>query len=171
MATLNGIDVSALAKYAEKAKTDAKYIQDYGNRWNARVQWLDGTRTQIYAGKHTLQSDEPEYLLGKDTAAGPTELLLAAVGSCLTVTYVANAAAQGVKIDSLELQIDGEIDMPSFLGLKKNGSSGYKSVKIKAFVKSGAPREKLKDLLKLSVKRSPVTNTVFRGAKIIPELS
>jgi len=170
MAAINGIDVDALKEYAGKVKTDAQFAQEHGNKWSARVQWLDGTRTQTYAGKHSVQSDEPPYLLGKDTAAGPTELLLAAVGSCLTVTYVANAAAQGVKINSLELQLDGEIDIPSFLGFKK-GSSGYKSVKIRAYVRGEAPKEKLRDLLKLAVKRSPVTNTVLKGSRIVPVLA
>lgn len=135
------------------------------------MQWLEGTRTQVYAGKHTIQSDEPFHLLGKDTAAGPTELLLAAVESCLTVTYVANAAAEGVKIDALELQLEGDIDIPSFLGLKKDGNPGYKNVKIKAFVKSSAPREKLNQLLELAAKHSPVTNTVLNGAEIHQELA
>jgi uncharacterized OsmC-like protein len=171
MVVINGIDVDALKRYAENVKTDASFAEKYGNRWSARVQWLDGTRTQVYAGKHTIQSDEPIHLLGKDTAAGPTELLLAAVGSCLTVTYVANAAAEGVKLDSLELQLDGDIDIPAFLGLNENGNPGYKTVKIKAFAKGNAPKEKLSQLLDKAVKHSPVINTVLKGAQITQELA
>lgn len=42
--------------------------------------------TEITAGRHRLQADEPESLGGADTGPGPYELLLAALGACTAMT-------------------------------------------------------------------------------------
>ncbi|MEO6882957.1 MAG: OsmC family protein [Bacteroidia bacterium] len=43
-------------------------------------------KTVITSGKHTFSADEPESHGGSDTAAGPIEYLLAALGSCTAIT-------------------------------------------------------------------------------------
>lgn len=48
-----------------------------------------------------VEADEPEQILGNRTAPNAVELLLAALGSCLSVGYAANAAAMGIELDNL----------------------------------------------------------------------
>jgi len=58
----------------------------------------DTTRTTPFV----LQADEPPVLLGEDKGANPVEYLLAALAGCLTTSMVYHAAAQGIKIESVE---------------------------------------------------------------------
>lgn len=167
---INGIDVDALKALAEQIKKNPDLAKESGNKWSARVQWLGGTRNKVYSRTHAIESDEPEHLLGSDTAPGPTELLLGAMGTCLAVTYVANAAARGIKIDSFELGLEGDIDLPAFFGFK-DANPGFSTIKVKAYVKSSAPKDELQKLLEHAVKHSPVTNTVSRSVKIVPEIA
>lgn len=39
------------------------------------------------------------------------------LASCLVVGFVYNAAAQGIKIESLSFNLEGELDLQGFLGL------------------------------------------------------
>ena len=52
------------------------------------IVWGEGSTfaQQIAAGPHRLQSDEPESAGGSDTGPSPYEFLLAALGSCTSMT-------------------------------------------------------------------------------------
>ena len=71
-----------------------------------------------------ILTDEPKLLAGADTAPNPVELVLAAVGSCLAVGYTAAAAAQGIVLRSLEIEVEGDLDLQVFLGITE-GHAGY----------------------------------------------
>jgi len=166
---VNGIDVGEMEALAERIRQMPDVADERGNRWSARVQWLGGTRNKVYARTHSVESDEPEHLLGKDTALGPTELLLGAMGTCLSVTFVAKATARGIRIDSFELELEGDIDLAAFVGVRE-GNPGFSAIKVKAYVRGDVSREELQRLLEEAVRYSPVTNTVSRGTKIVAQV-
>src|SRR6266436_2526695 len=58
---------------------------------------------------HKFTVDEPEALGGSNVAANPVEYALAAKGSCQPITYPVWAAQLGVKLDKVEIGIDGDI--------------------------------------------------------------
>src|SRR6201982_3611666 len=66
---------------------------------------------------HKFTVDEPETLGGANAAANPVEYALAALGSCQAITYRVWAAQLGVKLDKVDIGIDGDIDLRGFLGI------------------------------------------------------
>src|SRR5215472_5647226 len=66
---------------------------------------------------HKFTVDEPEALGGGNVAANPAEYALAALGSCQAITYQVWAAQLGIKLDKVEIGIDGDIDLRGFLGI------------------------------------------------------
>ena len=63
---------------------------------------------------HKFTVDEPEALGGGNVAANPAEYALAALGSCQAITYRVWAAQLGIKLDKVDVSIDGEIDLRGF---------------------------------------------------------
>ena len=63
-----------------------------------------------------VMENEPEGLLAEATAPNASEALLAAFGSCLAVGIHANAVAQGLPIQSLELELEADINATSVWG-------------------------------------------------------
>ena len=60
--------------------------------------------------------NEPEGLSGERVAPNASEALLAAFGSCLAVGIHANAVAQGIPIQSLELELAADLNSTAVWG-------------------------------------------------------
>ena len=163
---VNGVNVTKLI-----GTMDAIRSRPILSKFNFRAkgEWIEGGHNQITindfygAGQtHTrsrpfvYDEDEPPVLLGEDHGANAGEYALAALSSCLTSTLIYHAAAQGVVIDEVETMLSGDIDLQGYLGMSENVRNGYEKVKVTFKVKSEAPKEKIRELIELAQKRSPV---------------
>ena len=107
--------------------------------------------------------DEPPGLLGDDTAPNPSEAALAALGSCLSVGIHANALVQGIKIHSLELELEGDINISAVWGAGATPELvGFSAVRVAVKIDADAPQEKLDALVAHATIWSPVANTFSR---------
>jgi uncharacterized OsmC-like protein len=173
--TLNGIDVAALGETIEAVRQDpAKGMVSFG----VTTAWKGGTRSETQVSSYTLggethprnftvQSDEPPELLGTNTNPNPQELLFAAMNACIMVGYVANAAAMGIALESVEIQSSGELDLRGFLAIDETVKPGYDAVHYTVRIRGDASPAQLEELhqhvSKTSVNRfniaSPITVT------------
>lgn len=167
---LNGVRVGKLTSLIQEFKENPEKAAPL-NEWSARVKWLGGFRNEVYAEGNVIRSDEPDRVAGTGTGLNPAQLLLAAVGTCLSIGLAANATAKGIKIEDLEIETEGEIDnILTFFGVSEEGHPGYKDVRLKVYLKADAPPEVLKELTEYSVKTSPFCNTIVRKVNLTTEL-
>ena len=106
----------------------------------------------------TLEGDEPPVLLGSNAAPNAVEAVLHALASCLAVGFVYNAAAQGITVESLDLDLEGDLDLRAFLGLSEDVRPGYEEIRVKYRTKTDAPREKVEELCRYVQRTSPVVD-------------
>src|SRR5712691_1897032 len=112
---------------------------------------------RILRGKRRSSwGDEPPVLLGSNHGANAVEVVLHALASCLAVGFVYNAAAQGIRVESLDFDIEGDLDLHGFLGLSDEVRPGYQGVKVIYRAKADAPREKVEALCAYVQRTSPV---------------
>ncbi|MBD2037875.1 OsmC family protein [Leptolyngbya sp. FACHB-321] len=106
--------------------------------------------------------DEPPGLLGQDTAPNPSEALLAALGSCLSVGIHANAIMRGITLTKLELELEGDINITGVWGIGDLSEKrlGFTDVRAKVDVDGDASQEALADLVAHANVWSPVANTL-----------
>ena len=170
---VNGIDLSVLTETVNAVRKDPELGKC---RFRARNKWVEGnhnctTVTDFYGAKSEqrhkhdfeMHADEPPILAGGDNAANPVEYLLHALASCVTTSLVAHAAVKGIRIEEMESELEGDIDLNGFLGLNPDVPKGYTNIRVKFRVKTDP--ENLKMLKKLS-ELSPVYNTLIYGAKV-----
>lgn len=144
--------------------------------WRSRAYWDAGfgldVRTEAIEQlgetvprRFTLRGDHPPELLGENTGPTAVETLLAALGSCVAGTYAAQATARGIRLDALEVEIEGQIDLNGFFGLQpvRPGLMGV-SVTIRA--KSDADNATLEELREATTKASPVFDSIAHPAAI-----
>ena len=85
--------------------------------FQATTSWIDGARAKTTARSFTIETDEPSPLGGTDQAVGPMELLLASVGTCLTIGWVTHAARRGVDLRDLRIDVTGDYDLRGYFGI------------------------------------------------------
>jgi len=168
---LNGVNVQQLVDTVNAIKADPRLARF---QFRADTEWIDGghSRTKIQrfygAGQEDasrtkpfiLEGDEPPVLLGGNAGPNAVESVLHALASCLAVGFAYNAAARGIKVDSLSFRLEGDLDLHAFLGLSDTIRPGYQDVKVTYRVKADAPREQIADLWAYVQKTSPVFDIV-----------
>ena len=115
----------------------------------------------------TLECDHPNVLLGKDKAPTPPEVVLHALGSCLTGAMVYHAAANGIDIEGAESTVEGGVDLHGFLGLDPEVRTGFDGIKFTLKVKSDASVEQLENLAKFSPVFDMISNPTPISIEIV----
>ncbi len=168
MATWNGIDVNKLNDLIDIIRANPE-VANF--KFKADAEWINGahsrTKIQTSSGKlFTLEADEPPILLGTGTAPNAVQAVLHALGSCLIVGFVYNAAAHGINVEAMELSLEGDLDLHGFLGISEDVRPGYQNIRVNCNVKCDAPRETVEELLEYAQRTSPVTDIVRNGVPV-----
>ncbi len=179
---INGVNVDQLIATVSAVKENPGLARF---QFRARNEWIEGghSRTTIQgfhgAGQEdvsrsqpfVLEGDEPPVLLGNNAGPNAVEAVLHALASCLVVGFVYNAAAQGIKVESLSFDLEGELDLQGFLGLSETARPGYESIHLTYRVKSDAPQEKIEELWNYVQKTSPVLDIIRKPVPVTVTLA
>jgi uncharacterized OsmC-like protein len=170
---LNGVDVGAVESLVEAIKGKPGLAR---SKFRAHNKWVNcgfnqSQITGFYSGEEErshlkpfeLDADEPPVLAGEDKGANPVEYVLHALAACMTTTMVYHAAVRGIKIEELESDLEGDLDLRGFLGLSDDVRRGYENIRVTFKVKTDAENiERLRALSKLS----PVFDITSKGTNI-----
>jgi uncharacterized OsmC-like protein len=174
----NGIDVGALVATVDAIQGRPDLAQF---TFRASTAWEDGMHSTarigsfLHAGAEDesrteafeLVGDEPPVLLGRNLGANAVELLLAALGFCYSVGYVANAAARGIEIEQMEYELEGDIDLRNFLGVSDEIRPGFTEIRAHARVKAPQASEaELQELCTYVQQTSPVLDVLANGVPV-----
>lgn len=166
---LNDVDIEAVAGLAGKIQQQPEVAD---TRWNARVRWKGGFRSEaMIRDFEPLASDEPVALGGTDCGPNPVEQVLAALGNCLAIGYAANATVAGMEIRDLQIDLEGDLDLHTFLGLAPEGNAGYGNIAVRVSIDSDAPPEDIQALHDRVVGTSPVGHTLSRAVPLSVDLN
>ena len=163
---LNGLPREKLIEVLESFK-DPEVFNAVTGPWKSRVVWQGGMRAKSYMRNHVAEMDEPGDLTATDVAASAHEQVLSAMGSCMTVGFIVNATKRGVKVLDLEITVEGYFDnIRKWAGVEDSGNPGYGKISAKAFVRADADEATLRDIWRLAVEGSPVTQTIRHSNEV-----
>jgi uncharacterized OsmC-like protein len=173
---LNGVDVNQLTEVIDSIQADADIAKF---QFRARNQWVNGalnrSQLQDYTGANaehthaqpfTLNNDEPPLLDGEDSAPNPVEYVLHALAGCLTTTMVYHAAVRGIRIESCESKLEGDLDLRGLFGLADDVRKGFQTVRVVMKVRSDASPATLRELAGFSPVYDIVSNSLPVELKI-----
>ncbi len=161
---INDVDIEAVAGLAGKIQSEPEVA---ATTWKANVVWKGGFASEAVVRNFApVPSDEPISLGGNDTAANPVEQLLGALGNCLAVGYAANATSLGIEINDLSIDLEGDLDLHTFLGLHPTGNAGYEAIRVSVALDSDATPDQLIQLHEHVVGTSPVGHTLGRAVPV-----
>ena len=113
----------------------------------------------------TVVSDEPKSVGGMDSAPPPSSLFVASIGFAENVIFARQAALKGVDFESYETRVDGMWDRRGIFGIE-DVDPAITQLMIETRVETEATPQKIVELLKLTHRRSPMTATLAKVAKI-----
>ncbi len=139
--------------------------------WSASVEWKGAFRSEARIRDFDpVASDEPAGLGGGDTAPNPVEQLLAALGNCLAVGYAANASAAGIELKQLRIDISGDLDLASFLGVRP-GHAGFDGITAAVHIEADADDDAIAALHERVIGSSPVGHTLSAEIPVVIDLA
>lgn len=180
---LNGIDVDRLFEEAagvQDAPEGARFV------FRTRSRWLGGgrSRTLVETGPapegrdrpspgrpFVLEADGPEGVLGEGRAPDPVEHLLHAVGSCLAMTLAYWAAARGVSLGALEVEVRAALDLRSLLGATVAAPPRVEELVATVRVGTSAPRREIERVARQACRSSPVLSLVAAAVTLRLEIT
>jgi uncharacterized OsmC-like protein len=177
----NGVNVAALLD-AREALTAAPEAAQF--RWRARTRWVNGTHSRstvhdfsglggdhLHREQFVIDADHPEVFASEDHAATPVEIVLAALGSCLTAGVAAVATNRGVELRSVTASLEGDMDIQGILGIDPEVRNGYSGIRVRFEIDADADRADIEAIVAQSQKRSAVFDIVTNPTNVTVEVA
>lgn len=166
--SLNSVNIAAVGDLVTAIQEEPAAADTI---WKSTVDWKGGFRSESRSRDFDpAPSDEPFGLGGEDTAPNPVEQVLGAFGNCLAVGYAANATVAGIELKSLRIELEGDLDLHAFLGLRE-GHAGFESIKATVSIESDAPPSAIEELHDKVISTSPVGHTLKQAIPLTVELA
>lgn len=174
----NGLDTVALKQMLGDVSEDhSKGIVKFG----VTTAWKGGTVSetrvdgyelggQRIAKDFTITIDEPKELLGSNTQPNPQEMLMAAFNACMLVGYVAGASVNGIELERLEIETEGQLDLRGFLGLDSSVKPGYDEIHYTVRIKGNGTPQQFKDIHETVMATSPNRWNIAEPIRLESEL-
>ena len=110
--------------------------------------------------------DEPENLGGTNQGMNPVEGLLVSLGSCLVIVGAAFAKAQGIDLQDLWVETEGDLDTDGFLKGKEGVRPGFQDIRFTVHIKSSSPEVKLQEFQQFMESRCPVSDNLRTSTRL-----
>ncbi|MEI2640214.1 MAG: OsmC family protein [Microthrixaceae bacterium] len=125
-----------------------------------------------FGSGHRITVDEPAALGGGNAAANPIEYALASLGSCNAITYQFWAARLGLRIDTVKVDVEADLDVRGFLGADDSTRPGPGAIRVKATIEGPESESDYRRLAEAVENHCPVldlfTNTTpVHGSVVI----
>jgi uncharacterized OsmC-like protein len=177
-AVLNGVDTEGLRGCISGVACDPSKANTH---WAVSSEWRGGARsdTQVsgcvisgvpIARDFTLRIDEPLELGGTNKFANPQEYLLAALNACMIVTYVNYCSLDGIELEELRIETEGDIDLRGVFSLDPAVTSCYDQVRYTVYIKGSGTPEQFERIHRTVMSASPNYFTISNAMKMQPRL-
>ena len=177
----NGVNTAALLD-AREALSGAPQAAEF--TWRATCEWLRGTHSrstvETFAGlgqEHTHEStftfdaDHPVCFASEDHGATPAEIVLVALGSCLTGGLAAVAQNREIQLRKVTATIEGDMNVLGILGADPDIRNGYRDIRVRFEVDADATPEEIKALVAQSQKRSAVFDVITNPTNVVVDVA
>lgn len=148
-------------QYSEDAASGLLTLQAQGRPdANAIVCKVDTGRGLAVAGLHRRVGGS-----GRELCSG--DMLLEALVACAGISLRAAATTLDIEIDSATVFAEGDVDLRGTLGLSDEVPVGFREIRLRFDVKTGASKEKLDELLEIAERYCVVLDTLRCNPRLV----
>ena len=177
----NGVNTEALLG-AREALSQSPEAAEF--TWKASCSWVNGTfsKTTVdgFSGlgqehnhktPYTFDSDHPECFASEDRGATPTEIVLAALTSCLTGGVASVAQHRQIQLRSVTAHVEGRMNVLGILGGDPDIRNGFNDITVRFDIDADASPEDIQALVAQSQKRSAIFDVITNPTNVTVTVS
>ena len=132
-----------------------------------RMDWEYGFQLLVtYDEVRYTRVDQPKQAGGIDKGANPQEILMSAFAACLSKTFIALAADEGLSLNGLNVRTTGYVDMRGMLGIDPSVPSKLQAIKADFRIDSELPASAFDDLITRAIETSPVARLLIEPQQV-----
>lgn len=178
---MNGVDVPTLLGTIGAVGEQPVAAQF---QFRANSAWVKGTHSRATmngyfgagqeherANDFVAEGDHPAVLCGGDNAPTPVEYLLSALAACITAGIANIASARQIKLNAVNVNVEGDIDLQGLLGLDNEVRNGFQKIRATVQIDGDAEAEKLAKVVQQSIARSAVFDMLKNGTDVTVEMA
>ena len=118
--------------------------------------------------EYRTQHDFPDQLSGEGRGPTVCESCMGSLAACLTQTIVAHATSRGIQIDSIDIDVEGDVDLRGFTGISNDVRPGAQQFRVNMNIKSNnASKEQINELHEIGKRFSPAFDTLTNGTSVV----
>lgn len=129
------------------------------------VERQEGMRLAAHAGDYTMIMDQPVKAGGSGQGPVPSEILLSALGGCITMVALGRAQMQHFQLDDFAVEVEGDRDTRGSKG-SDQVRPGFLEIRIKVRMKSPEPQDRCDEFVRYVESLCPMADTIGHGTAV-----
>jgi putative redox protein len=130
------------------------------------------TTVAITDTEWTIQLDEPTEDGGGNSGPNPMQCFAASLAGCQNEQGQVVAEELGVSIQSIDIDLEIDLDLSGFMGLIEHSDGSYKETRISATVRGDLTEEQVQELGRRVDRRCPILGLLrLSGCEIVSRWS
>ena len=118
--------------------------------------------------EYKIDYDFPIQFSGEGRGPTVCESCMGSLAACLTQTIVIHATSRGIQIDSINIDVEGDVDLRGFTGIDSDVRPGAQQFRVNLKINSNtASKEQIDELHEIGKKFSPAFDTLTNGTSVV----
>ena len=156
--------MSTIATAIERLEAAVDRRSDFGAGTSRSVTTsTDGLRCTTQEGPWSTDTDLPRALGGSGSAATPSVLLRAALGSCMAMSYRLRAAKHGVELTSIRITVEADSELSGMLSCDAPAPAGFTEIRYDVEIESPATPDEVNRVIDEGDRLSPLLDVFTRA--------
>ena len=127
-----------------------------------------GGKTMERNTEHKMDYDFPIQFSGEGSGPTVCEACMGSLAACLTQTIVVHATSRGIQIDSINIDVEGDVNLRGFTGIDSGVRPGAQQFRVNLKINSNnASKEQINELYEIGKKFSPAFDTLTNGTSVV----
>lgn len=139
-------------------------------KFEAVVENVSGLKVSCKSRDFEFILDEPKNLGGTDTGMNPVEALLNSLGACKVIVAKSFARLHKIKLKSIRIELEGELDPDGFMGKNPDAKIGFSKITTNFFIEADNTDEEIANFVDFINRTCPVADTIENGPEMISNI-
>ncbi len=136
----------------------------------AKARLYDGLTTQCESRGFSFTLNGPLSLGGDDMGMNPLEALLSVLGASKCMVAKAFAEKYGIKLKSLQIDVDGVLDPDGFLGKNMDTKIGFSRITTRYYMNASNTEEEVGKFVEFIERNCALMDTILNTPEFTTEL-